>query len=478
MQNTANKAPDDTTSHWTTLVVVCVAQFLGPLMGSAVGIALPAIGYHFSASAAMLSRVESDYILAFSIMLLPAGRFGDIHGRKKVFATGLALFTLATTILPHAWSIETFVLFRVIQGCGASMITSTSVAILMSVFPASSRGKAMGIAVAAVYIGISVGPLLGGAVATHLGWQYVFYMVLPPCLLALGLTARYMRSEWYGDADDKFDWVGALVFMGSVSSLVYGVMCNSMGLMSYGLIVCGIVGLGIFLRMQSRAAQPLLDVALLRSNRVFAFSNLATLINYASSFGVIFLLSLYLQYVRGFTPQEAGMILVLQPIIQAVLSPLAGRLSDRVDPTRLATLGMVLCSCGLGWAAFLGVDTPLYVIGMILAVFGCGYGLFASPNMTAIMNSVTSRHYGVASGMVATMRTQGMLVCMTTVTFVFTMFLGDATVSQENIPGFMRSLTTLFILFSGLSVVGVFFSMVRGTAKREAGNGEEQCGEL
>ncbi|MFW5486892.1 MAG: MFS transporter [Desulfovibrio sp.] len=466
MQCKTCEAQTEAISEWKVLFIVCVAQFLGPLMGSSVGIALPSIGYHFSASAAMLSRVESDYILAFSIILLPAGRFGDIYGRKKVFTAGLILFTLATAVLPFAWNIGAFVLIRLFQGCGAAMITSTSVAILMMVFPPSVRGRAMGIITASVYTGISVGPVVGGAVVTHLGWQWVFYMVLPLCLIAVLLTFSQLRGEWFGDKGGTFDWLGTVFFMGSISALVYGVM-EAEGIWGTALVVAGLAGLCFFLWLQSHSKSPLLDVSLLLRNKVFAFSNLATLINYASSFGVVFLLSLYLQYVRGCTPQEAGLLLVVQPIVQAVLSPLAGRMSDKISPALLATSGMALCTVGLAWTAFLTVETPLYIIGAILVVFGFGFGIFASPNMNTIMSSVAARHYGVASGLVATMRTQGMLVCMTTITFVFTIYLGDATVSQENIPGFMSSLETLFILFSGLSVLGVFMSMVRTSGKRE-----------
>ena len=159
------------------------------------------------------------------------------------------------------------------------------------------------------------------------------------------------------------------------------------------------------------------------------------------------------------------MVLILQPLVQAAISPGAGKLSDRFPPSRLATLGIFMCTCGLVCASFISVTTPIFMIGAILVLFGCSYGIFASPNMTAIMNSVTARHYGIASGMVATMRTMGMLVCMTTVTLIFRLYLGDTPVSAESIPDFVKSLQVLFILFSCLSLVGVFLSMVRTSPK-------------
>ncbi len=451
----------DKSSEMITLAVVCAVQFLTPFMMSAVGVALPAIGKEFNASAAQLGLVEMVYILAVALLLLPMGRLGDIHGRKKIFITGICIFCLSTLMVAMAWSIETFILFRFIQGAGSAMITGTSVAILSSVFPPEKRGWAMGIIVGCVYLGLSAGPVLAGIMVAFAGWQWIFYTGAIIQLAALCLTLMKLKGEWVEARGEKFDFAGSLIYIVSLFAFITGALNQQTNGYYLALMIMGCAGLGLFFFVESRTKSPLLNVDLILRNRVFAFSNLATLINYAASFGLTFFLSLYLQYIKGMSPQATGAILIVQPLIQAVLSPVTGRLSEKIAPPMLATAGMIICAAGLGIAASVTADTPQWVIQIILVIMGLGFALFSSPNIITVMGSVSEKDYGIASGFVATMRTTGMLISMTIITLVFKYFMGSHSVTPELAGKFIQSMHICLLIFCILCIAGIFCSLGR-----------------
>ncbi len=448
-------------SSGTTLFIVSAVQFLAPFMMSAVGVALPAIGQFYTASAVSLSLVEMTYILALSLFLLPAGRLADIYGRKKMFTTGVIIFTLATTLLPFAPSIWVFIAFRFLQGVGASFNISTSIAILSAVFPKEHRGRAMGFAVASVYLGLSAGPTLAGVMIAYLGWKWIFLVTVPVALLIVILTLTFLKGEWKGAPGQTFDYTGSLIYMLSLSGLIVGISHLEHGLWALVLTCLGALGLIGFSVFEYHRKSPIIDMRLIVRNRVLAFSNIATWINYAASFGLTFFFSLYLQIVKGLPPQTTGLILIIQPVIQAVLSPVAGSFADRLSPAKMATAGMAICAAGLGLAAFINSTSEISLVIQILIIMGIGFALFSTPNMTTIMGSVEPSHYGIASSLVATMRTLGMLTAMTIITTLLSMFMGNAGITPETIPGFIRTLHVGFICFSLLSLIGIIFSTVR-----------------
>jgi EmrB/QacA subfamily drug resistance transporter len=472
-----NKKTMDTQSQVSglaTLIVVSAVQFLAPFMMSSVGIALPAIGREFSANAVELGLVETVYILAVALFLLPAGRLGDILGRKKIFIRGTILFIMATLVIPFSSSIEIFILVRFFQGAGAAMIAGTSLAILYSAMAPKQRGKAMGIVVGFIYGGLSAGPVLGGFLVTHWGWQWIFYTALPLEITALILTLWKLKGEWAESEGEPFDFMGTLIYMVALSLLIMGTINRTKGDLYTVMALSGVLGLGGFFCFEYSRPFPILNVRLLFSNRVFAFSNLATLINYAASFGLTFFLSLYLQAVKGLSPQAAGGVLVVQPLVQALLSPLSGRLSETVQPARLSTLGMIICALGLAAASTLGRNTPLWMVMAMLSFMGLGFALFSTPNMLTVMGSVTAKHYGTASSLVGTMRSFGMLVSMTAVTTIVSFYMGARAVAPETLDLFLKSLHVAFMGFSLLCLVGIFFSMAR--VKKVPGLREQAAG--
>ncbi len=448
------------------LIVATLASFLGPFMGSSVNVALPSIGRDFSMSAVLLGWVNTAFLLSAATFSIPFGRLGDIYGRKKIYMTGVFVFTIASVLIALSGTGMMLIFCRVIQGFGASMIFATGVAILISVFPANERGKVLGINVAAVYLGLSSGPFFGGIITQHLSWRFIFWLNLPIGVLLLTVIFFMLKGDWAESRGAKYDLVGSVVLGLSLFSTMYG-FSKLPETYAFYLIAIGLVGIVIFVIYELKLEDPVVDIRLFRYNTVFAFSNLAALINYAATFAVSFMLSLYLQKVRGFSPQAAGLILVSQPLVQAMFSPLAGRLSDKIEPRTVASTGMSLTLIGLILLIFVNQQISIYYIIGCLVFLGFGFALFSSPNTNAIMSSVNRRIYGVASAMVGTMRQLGMMFSMGIVMMVLALYLGQAEIVPENINDFVGSMKTAFMIFAVMCFGGIFASLARGKMKRE-----------
>lgn len=454
---------DDSAARRTALVAVTLISFATPFMLSGVNVALPNIGAEFGASAILLTWLSTAYTLASAVFLLPFGKLADIHGRKRVFLAGTCVYMVASLLCSLVRSAEMLLVTRVIQGLGAGMVFATSTAILTSIYPPSERGKVLGINVAAVYLGTSVGPALGGLLVEALGWRSVFLANVPLGLVTIAMTATRVRGEWVGSPGDSFDLAGSAIYGLAVVALMIG-FSRLPALGGAWLILAGLVAAVAFIARQGRIAHPVLELRLFRGNRVFILSSLAALANYAATSSVAFLLSLYLQYIKALTPREAGMVLIAQPIIQTICSPLAGRLSDRVEARVVASIGMAFTALGLIMLTFLGEGSPLgYVIACLL-VLGFGFGLFSSPNASAIMGSVERRFYGVASSLVGTMRVFGQMLSMGTAMILFALYIGQAQITPALYDRFLLSARTAFAISAGLCAAGILASLARGRA--------------
>ena len=460
---TGEETPDKTGKR-LTLCIAVLAGFLTPFDGSAVNIALPTIGAEFGMDALFLSWIATAYLLTSAVFLVPFGKISDIYGRKKIFLYGITIFTLASLLMTMVPSAGMLIGVRIIQGIGSAMIFGTGVALLTSIFPPGERGAVLGIYITSVYFGLSLGPFLGGILTDLLGWRSIFLVNIPIGILAVLLIMWKLKGEWAECQGERLDIAGSVVYGIALMMIMYGLSLLP-GLSGGLLIICGGIATIIFIRYESGIPTPVLDVRLFSGNRVFLFSNLAALINYSATYAVTFLLSLDLQYTRGFTPVHAGLILVAQPVMQAVIAPIAGRLSDRMDHGKVASAGMFLTTIGLFFLIFLTDNTPIWYIIMSLLVLGTGFGLFTSPNTNAIMSSVEKRVYGVASGTLATMRLLGQMLSMGIAMMLFAIFIGPVQIIPENYPQFMESLHTGFILFTLLCGTGIFFSLVRGKSR-------------
>jgi len=446
------------------LAITMVANFFNPFTGAAVNIALPQISAEFHLDAVAMSWVTMAYLLASAVMLVPLGKVADRWGRKTVFLIGNIVFMVASFLCAAANSGEFLIAMRVLQGLGTSMMVTTSMAILMSAFPPKERGKVIGMNVASVYLGLSAAPVLGGILTQSLGWRSLFIINGSVSVFVAIAIFFAIRTEWKESEKGRFDWYGALLYVISLILLMYG-FSKIPETNAIIMTVAGLIGLYFFIRMEVKVALPVLDVSMFRDNIVYALSNLSAFINYAATFAVSFVLSLYLQYAKHLTPSEAGMLLMAQPVLMALVSVFSGRLSDRFNPKWLASTGMAISVVGLAMLAFLTIDSTNAYILAALGILGFGFGLFSSPNTNVVMSSVENKHYGVASATLATMRNLGMMFSMAIASLSVHIFIRNRPLGDLTIPDFMHSSKVIFLLFSVLCLVGVFTSLRNSTRK-------------
>lgn len=448
----------------STLTVSTISSFITPFMISSVNVALPAIEACFRGqgiSAVLLSWVATSYLLAAGVSLVPMGRLADIVGRKKIMGLGLALSALSSLACAVSPNIVFLLVFRTLQGLGGGMIFGTSMAILTSVFPPGQRGKVIGIAVTAVYIGLMSGPFLGGLLTDYLGWRSLFIAIFCMGAVPLFFLLFFLKGEWADAAGERYDFVGLFLYIPSLVVIIYGIstLQQISGLL---LFAAGCCGLTAFVWWQGKVADPLFQVDLFLKNRQFALSNVAALIHYSATFGLVFLFSFYLQYIKGMDAKTTGLILIAQPLVMALLSAWAGRLSDRIEPRIPASIGMGITILMLFFFSFLDSETPVFLIVTGLAVLGSGFALFSSPNMNAIMGSVEPRHLGIAAGSSGTMRVLGQVLSMGIATLFLSLHVGDHAITPDLYPLLQLSISRTFLLFSVLCIFGLFASLSRG----------------
>jgi MFS family permease len=371
-----------------------------------------------------------------------------------MFIIGLLLAAGSSFLAAFATSVPMLIISRVIQGIGAGMSFNNSIAILTTTIPSQERGRALGITMAGTYLGLSLGPFIGGVLTRQLGWQSIFHLSGILGLVLLGLVFWALRREWIEAAGEKFDLVGSLAFAVSLAAFMYGfsVVNTVVGII---LVVVGILGFIFFVRWENRTEVPVFNLKIFRRNRVFTLSSLSALITYVSTFAITFLLSLYLQYVKDYEADEAGLVLISASVLMAIFTPISGRISDRIEPRLVASVGLAINCVALFLLIFVGSGTSLWYIILALAVYGVGIGLFSSPNSNAIMGSVENRILGVASGTLGTTRTAGMMLSMGIMMVLFSIYVGGSEITREVYPEFLDSMRVGFIIFTVVGVLGL-----------------------
>lgn len=464
-------SPQGNSSHGSVrearlvVVTVALASFIVPFTSSSVNVALPAIGRDFGMDAVSLGWVATGFLLAAAAFQVPFGRLGDIYGRRRFFLAGAATFAVASAALIFAPSAGMLIAMRVLQGIGGAMQFGTGVAMMTSVLPPQERGKALGVNTASVYIGLSIGPVLGGFLTHNFDWRGIFVVTVVLGVAIFVMTSRTIHGEWSEAKGEKFDLTGAVVYCLMLTAVMYGFseLPSAFG----GLLIAfGLAGVVTFAWWERRVDSPVLDLRLFTRNIAFAFSNLAALVHYSATFAVAFILSLYLQYIKALTAQEAGLILLSQPAMMAVFSPVFGRLSDRVEPRIVASIGMGMSVISLMMLLRIGAGTAIWYVVLVNVVLGFGFAMFSAPNTNAVMSSVERKFFGVASGILGTMRSLGMMFSLGIAMLVFSVVMGRVQVTPEVYPQFIHSLQAIIIIFIVLCAGGVAASMARGKVRR------------
>ena len=451
----------------TTVAMVMLNSVSTAMMLTGVNVALPEIARDLDLDAITLSWLPMSYLLASAACVLGFGRLADMYGRKRIYLIGTFAIVVTSVYASLSTSAIHLLIARVGQGIGAGMVFATNVAIVSSVFPPKSRGTAIGYTVSAIYLGLTLGPVLGGILIQYTSWRATFLLHLPLAAVVLFLGLLKIKKEWRSQEQGYFDAFGFLIYGASIVVLTIG-LTKIPASTGVSLAILGLVGLVVFFRYELGQKYPIFDAALFYSNRMFLMSCLASLLIYTATFSNVVLVSLFLQYLKGLNPFHAGLVMMIQPAIMTVLSPWAGRLADRKEPKLLASLGIGITGVGLGVFSFLSAGSEMVGVVLCLALTGVGFSLFTTPNANAIMGAVTKSDFGRAASAISAMRVWGQLASMGLVAMMLALFLGPVRISPDVYPALQSAIQYCFFFAACLCVFGVFLSWARGSNQEEA----------
>ncbi len=444
-------------SRLSLIYVLALSQFAGTFMYSGVGITLPAMGQELQASAVQLGLIEIIYLGAASAFLLPIGQFADLTDRARLFKIGLALYALSTLVLGIISSVPVFIALRFVQGFAGALMAATNMAILTETVPSEKLGKAIGMNIGAVYLGLSAGPFIAGWITSQLGWRWVFYISFIPLMASVLLVQVILKTKWKRPTL-PVDWLGTIMISSSVFLLIAGSAVIGKSGIGYGLLGAGVLGSILFFVVEKQLSHPLVDIESIKENSTLSVSLVIQLLMYLGAFAISFLFSIYLQVIKGMTPQDAGKVLMISPVVMAIFSPICGRLADKYSPKILTSLGLGCSLISTLAATGVDADTGLVYIMGILVFQGFGFAMFSSPNMAIIMKSVQPIQYGLASALSAIMRSLGMVVSLLVVTVFMSLFIGKHMI-DSNPSEFLNVMSYSFVIFSISALIGTFLSI-------------------
>ena len=475
--------------RWELLALTSVGAFMAPLDGAIVSVALPVMSPELGLSFSASMWVQAVYLLVTAVLLIPLGRLADARGRMRFYLLGIFVFAtgslLCAVSVNGAWLIAS----RAVQGVGAALLIATSAAIVTAAFPPQERGRALGINVAAVYLGLSVGPPLGGFLTDAFGWQTIFLVNVPIAAVVLAWGWRLLPRDDRGGAAPAVpgaaaprpDLIGAALWGAFLICLLvpltFAPQWGWAVPRTVVLLALAAASLLAFVFVERRVADPLLDLDLLLHNRLFAAANSAALLNYMALYAISILTAVFLEVVQDRTAALTGLIMLSQPVMQAVLAPLAGRLSDRVGSRVLATTGMGLTAVGMVLLGSMPVDASLPRVMVSLAVVGVGMASFSAPNTSAVMGSVDRRQLGLAGAFLGTMRATGMALSVAILGGIAASQLGRAggrlifshgsgdgmgALGARAVADFARGYRYAMYTGAALAVLGALVSLTRG----------------
>ncbi|WP_296874265.1 MFS transporter [uncultured Methanobrevibacter sp.] len=445
------------------MLICTVLSFFTVFAVNAVNIVIPSIAAEFHMSNIVQNWVTIIFLLIVAVLSVPAGQISGKYGLKKVTNFNIILFIIISIVNVIVTSSEQFLACRFILGISLAFINVTSMAMIVNVFPPEERGKALGINITGVYVGLSLSPVIGGILNFNLGWRSVVLFGVPFLFVILALLLTRIDEEWSSFENIPLDLKGSLAYGVGIVLFMYGftVLNTQLGII---LTILGVIILVIFALIELRQDYPVFDIKFFKNHK-FLSANFASLCAYLATYAVTTILNYHLQYIKGFDSQTAGIILLVAPLCQVVLAPIAGRLSDKFVPQILAAIGMGLGTISLFLFSSLDSATSIEFLIMSMIIYGVGFGLFSPPNTNVIMGSVPPKDTSVASAAVATMRTVGQAMSMGILTLVFAFVMGDVPIIEQYYPMLVQSCQLTCIICVVLCIASVFASFVGIKAK-------------
>jgi EmrB/QacA subfamily drug resistance transporter len=469
MNDTMKVETTDDGKQWLILLAVGIGSLMGALDGSVVNIILPVVSQAFSSDVSSIEWIVTIYLLIVSSLLLSFGRLGDLHGNKLIYVTGFGIFVVSSMLCGLSPSVLMLIVFRGIQAIGAAMLAAVSPAILTRNFPPTKRGRTLGLQSMMTYLGLTIGPSLGGWLTSQFSWRAVFYINVPIGLTALILSVCFIPRDTPSTRAQPFDPLGAGTFMVGLTMFLLGLNQGSAwgwtSPLIIGILVVAVVFLAVFIYVEAHSASPMLDLSLFHV-RQFSAATVSAVCNYICLNIVTFILPFYLINGRQLDTAQAGLILTAQPILMAIFAPISGALSDHIGPRLLGTLGMTILGLGMFFLSRLGPEAPIGMVFLGMAIVGLGTGVFISPNSSALMGSAPRKQQGIAAGIMATARSVGQVMGVGLAGAVLAAMSGQIEVIGES--GF-PAMNVALLIATGIAILGAFTSAVRGPVQRVTG---------
>ena len=449
---------------WWVLIAIGTGSFMSALDASVVNTILPIVRQAFDSNVAAIEWVVTVYLLVLSGLLLTFGRLGDLRGHKSIYLLGFGIFIVSSALCGAAWSATMLVIFRSLQAIGGAMLASNAPAIVTGNFPAEQRGRAFGLVSTMTYLGLTVGPSLGGWLTQAFGWRTVFYINVPVGILAFVLSQHFIPKDYPSEKEQRFDLPGAAVFLAGLTSLLLslnkGAEWGWSSSAVLGLLLLALILLVIFILIEKKSLTPMLDLSLFRIP-LFSTSVVSAVLNYICVYSITFLMPFYLIQGRGLNPAQAGLLLTVQPVLMAITAPVSGALSDRIGSRWPGMIGMGVLSAGLYLLSRVGAMTGLWLVGLGLAIVGAGTGAFISPNTSALMGAAPRARQGIASGVQGAARNFGMVLGIGMAGAIFTTHL-----AQNTVDALFKGISQGFLVAAGVAIFGILTSAIKDESKR------------
>ena len=446
------------TAAFYVVLVGSLASFMAAYTSNAVTMALPELARVFHLSNILQNWTINIYLLTMAVLNVTFGKICAKKGLKKSFFYGVLVFFIGTAGIIMSANTDMLLLFRFIQAIGSAAIFVSSVSMIVKAVPNNQRGRALGINIASVYIGLSLAPVLGGSLTYNFGWESIFAITLPVSFIVVVLTYLKIKDEWKLDANDPIDIKGSVFYGIGISAFMYG-FTELHTLTGQIITAVGAIFLIIFIYYELKQKYPIFNVRLYKNHK-FLSSNIASVISYISIFSVSTIINYHFQYILGWNAQMTGLILISMPIMQAIVTPQSGKLSDLINPQKLSALGMGLATIAILILTTMEDTTSIYVIIIALMIGGVGFGLFSSPNTNTMMSSVPPNETTMASAAVATMRVIGQTLSMGILTVIFAFVMGNVTITPSVYPQLSESCHLALICSTILGFISILASLV------------------
>jgi len=478
--DTATRDGEERANKWAVLAIVAIGVFMATLDSSIVNISLPTIAHYFgTALTGAVEWVIIAYLVVIAGVLLTIGRLADMIGRKPIWVAGLIIFTLGSAISGASASLGMLIAARALQGLGGALIMAISPAMLTSAFPPQERGRALGMNAVIVALGVSIGPTLGGIITENFTWRWIFYVNVPIGIIGIIATLRVLTERFHRNSG-RFDPSGALLLaiglVALTAGLSFGQEWGWTSPLLISTLVISVIAFVLLVIVEHRVSDPIIKFSLLQ-NRVFLSANVSLILSFLALFAVSFMLPFYLEELRNFSTEQAGLLLTPLPLTIAVLAPFSGALADRIGTRWLAAGGLSIACIGLVCISQLNAQSSIWGIIWPLVLTGVGQAIFQSPNNSALMGAAPRGQQGIASGFLATGRVMGQSLSVALAGAIFASF-GGATaglllVSHRAAPAqiadlqqtFTNGFHAAFLTSAAIAAFGILTSLVRGREK-------------